>query len=186
MPAGSSTYTITVPIYVDEVKEDSEDLTVSLTDQFGNDPNYVVGPANQARIRIRANGDDLVPIITVEASSARVSEGGSATFTFRSTVESNEDLDLKVALGGSAVSGADFVKRPIHRFDYRGVLAHREIIVGAPDRHFPGLVGSVIGAPEGGGKARGVALEIGENPITALGPQTSDRALEMRLIVDRC
>jgi multidrug efflux pump subunit AcrA (membrane-fusion protein) len=110
MPAGSSKYTITVPIYVDEVKEDSEDLTVSLTDQFGNDPNYVVGPANQARIRIRANGDDLVPIITVEASSARVSEGGSATFTFRSTVESNEDLDLKVALGGSAVSGADFVK----------------------------------------------------------------------------
>lgn len=110
MPAGAATYTITVPIFVDEVKEDQEDLTVSLTDQFGNDPNYVVGPSNQARIRIRANGDDLIPLVTVEASSARVDEGGTASFTFRSTVESNEDLDLSVALGGSAVSGSDFAE----------------------------------------------------------------------------
>ena len=68
---------------------------------------------------------------------------------------------------------------------HNAVAAHAQIIVGAPDRYFPGLVGSVIGAPEGGGKARGVALKIGENTIAALGPQTRDRALEMRLIVDR-
>jgi len=109
-PAGASSHVITVPIFVDEVKEDQEDLTVSLTDQFGNDPNYVVGPSNQARIRIRANGDDLVPLITVEASSARVDEGGTASFTFRSTVESNEDLDLLVSIGGSVVSGSDFAE----------------------------------------------------------------------------
>ena len=109
-PAGASTHVITVPIFVDEVKEDQEDLTVSLTDQFGNDPNYVVGPSNQARIRIRANGDDLIPLVTVEAGSARVDEGGTASFTFRSTVESNEDLDLLVAIGGSVVSGSDFAE----------------------------------------------------------------------------
>jgi len=110
MPAGAATFTITVPIWVDEVKEDQEDLTVSLTDQFGNDPNYVVGPSNQARIRIRPNGDDLVPVITVDASSATVDEGGTATFTLRSTVESNEDLDLTLRLSGSAKSGSDYVE----------------------------------------------------------------------------
>ena len=65
------------------------------------------------------------------------------------------------------------------------MAAHAQIIIGTPDRHFPGLVGSVIRAPERGGKALGVALQIGENTIAALGPQTRDRAFEMRLIVDR-
>lgn len=109
MPAGQSTYTITVPIWVDDVKEDREDLTVSLTDQFGNDPNYIVGPANQVRIRILPNGDDLVSVVTVDASTDTLDEGGSVTFTFRTTVESNEDLDLQVALSGTAREGADIV-----------------------------------------------------------------------------
>lgn len=110
LAAGQATYSLTVPIFVDQVKEDREDLTVSLTDQFGNDPNYIVGPANQARIRIRANGDDLQPVVTVKASTAVVNEGATVTFTFDSTVESNEDLDLTVQIGGSATNGRDYVE----------------------------------------------------------------------------
>ncbi len=110
MPAGQTTATITVPVFVDQVREGDEEITVSLTDQFGNDPTYEVGPANQARIRIRANGDDLVPVITVKSSSAVVDEGGSVTFTFTSTVESNNDLDLVIALGGGAGNGNDYVE----------------------------------------------------------------------------
>ena len=107
-PAGATTYTITLPVWVDSVIEDREDINVSLTDQFGNDPNYVVGPQNEVRVRIRANGDDLVPVITLESSSAVVREGATVTFTFRSTVESNRDLDLTVVTGGSARSGSDY------------------------------------------------------------------------------
>lgn len=107
-PAGATTHTITLPVWVDSVIEDREDIDISLTDQFGNDPNYIVGPRNEARIRIRANGDDLVPVITVESSSALVREGGTVTFTFRSTVESNRDLDLTVVTSGSARSGNDY------------------------------------------------------------------------------
>lgn len=109
-PAGQTTVTITFPVYVDNVKENREDITVSLTDQFGNDPNYIVGPTNQARVKIRANGDDLVPVITVEASTGSAREGDQVTFTFRSTVESNQDLDLVVGLGGSATTGQDYTK----------------------------------------------------------------------------
>lgn len=107
-PAGATTHTITLPVWVDSVIEDREDIDISLTDQFGNDPNYIVGPRNEARIRIRANGDDLVPVVTVESSTALVREGGTVTFTFRSTVESNRDLDLTVVTGGSARSGNDY------------------------------------------------------------------------------
>lgn len=106
-PAGATTHTITLPVWVDSVIEDREDIDISLTDQFGNDPNYIVGPRNEARIRITANGDELIPVITVESSSALVREGGTVTFTFRSTVESNRDLDLTVVTGGSARSGND-------------------------------------------------------------------------------
>jgi multidrug efflux pump subunit AcrA (membrane-fusion protein) len=107
-PAGTTTYTITLPVWVDSVIEDREDINISLTDQFGNDPNYVVGPQNEVRVRIRANGDDLLPLITVEASSAVAQEGSTVTFTFRSTIESNQDLDVTVEASGSARSGADY------------------------------------------------------------------------------
>jgi multidrug efflux pump subunit AcrA (membrane-fusion protein) len=109
-PAGQTTYTLTIPVWVDSIIEDREDIDVSLTDQFGNDPNYVVGPQNEVRIRIRANGDDLVPVVTVEASTALTREGATVSFSFDSTIESNRDLDLTVVAGGSARSGLDFVE----------------------------------------------------------------------------
>jgi len=108
-PAGQTTFAVTLPVWVDDVIEDREDIDISLTDQFGNDPNYVVGPENEVRIRIRANGDDLVPAVTVEVSTALTQEGGTVTFTFDSTVESNRDLPLTVVAGGGARSGADYV-----------------------------------------------------------------------------
>ena len=109
-PSGQTSYSISVPVFVDDVKEDGEEIVVSLTDQFGNDPNYVVGPANQARVTILPNGDDLVPVITVTSNASVVREGGTVTFTFRSTVESNQPLDLVIALGGGATNGSDYVE----------------------------------------------------------------------------
>lgn len=107
-PAGQTSYQVQVPIFVDQVIEDEEQVVVSLTDQFGNDPTYEVGPANQVRIRINANGSDLMPVVTVRASDAVVSEGGTVTFTFTSTVESNLDIDLTIAVSGTAVNGDDY------------------------------------------------------------------------------
>lgn len=110
MEAGSSTHTIRIPVWVDTVREDDEEIIVSLTDQFGNDPTYVVGQTNQARITINANGQDLIPVLTVTSTSEEAAEGGVATFTFTSTVELNTDLDLRIALSGSATNGDDYVE----------------------------------------------------------------------------
>ena len=107
-PAGETEVTLSIQVFVDQVIEDEEQIVVSLTDQFGNDPVYVVGPSNESRVRINANGSDLVPLITVRASDLAIDEGSSVTFTFASTVESNEDIELAVAVSGSANNGDDY------------------------------------------------------------------------------
>lgn len=109
LPAGQTSVTFSTEIHVDNVIEDEEDLTVTLTEQFGTDPDYDVGPTNQVRTVIEANGSDLDPRLTVTASNQSVDEGGTVTFTVRTTVESNRDLDFEVALSGSSTGDMDYV-----------------------------------------------------------------------------
>lgn len=109
IPAGQTSVSFTVDVYVDNVIEDDEDITVALQDQFGNDPNYIVGATNQVRTIINANGGDLMPLLTVTASNETVDEGSNMTFTVRTTVESNRDIDFNVVLGGTATGDADYV-----------------------------------------------------------------------------
>ncbi len=109
LPAGQTSITFTVDIFVDNVIEDEEDLTVTLTEQFGTDPDYDVGPTNQARTVIESNGADLDPRLTVTASNQSLDEGGTVTFTVRTTVESNRDIDFEVLLSGTATGDADYV-----------------------------------------------------------------------------
>ena len=109
IPAGQTSVSFSVDLFVDNVIEDEEDLTVTLTEQFGTDPNYDVGPSNQVRTVIEANGSDLDPRLTVTASNQSVDEGNTVTFTVRTTVESNRDIDFNVALSGTATGDADYV-----------------------------------------------------------------------------
>lgn len=109
IPAGQTTVSFTVDLFVDNVIEDEEDLTVTLTEQFASDPNYDVGPSNIARTVIEANGSNLDPRLTVTASNQSVDEGNTVTFTVRTTVESNRDIDFNVRLGGTATGDADYV-----------------------------------------------------------------------------
>jgi multidrug efflux pump subunit AcrA (membrane-fusion protein) len=109
-PAGQTSFQITVDTFVDEVVEDDEEITVSLSDQFGNDPNYIVGPVNEATAVIRANGDELTPVLTLTADTDVIAEDGSATLTLESTVELNRDLDVSVSVVGSATPGRDYTE----------------------------------------------------------------------------
>lgn len=110
-PAGQTSVTIpAVQVFKDQVIESAEDITVTLTVQFGNDPNYIVGPTNQASVTIPANGSDLVPVLTVVADTSLIDEGKQVTFTVQSTVESNEDQTFTLAFGGDAQPGPDYVE----------------------------------------------------------------------------
>jgi hypothetical protein len=60
------------------------------------------------------------------------------------------------------------------------VLAHAEIIVGAPDHDIAGAVGAV---PFRAWKAAGMALKVGEYPIAALVVQFRQSFGEIGLII---
>ena len=88
------------------------------------------------------------------------------------------DMIMGVAadVAGAARAGADFVQRLLHRLDDGRVLAHAEIIVGAPD-------GDRLGAVMAGEAVRvGVgalgAQDIDEDAIAAFVVQPVDRRLE--------
>jgi hypothetical protein len=59
------------------------------------------------------------------------------------------------------------------------MLAHAQIVVGAPDGDFP-FPASVVGGP---GKLPGLALEIGEHPVTAFGTQCVEFRFEEIFVI---
>ncbi len=112
IPAGTTTASITRQIFTDSVIEDEEDLQISIGQQSfgGSNEAYTLGSTSAARVVIPANGSDLIRKLTIEASTDKVAEGRSVTFTVKTTVKSNQTLDFYVATAGVAVSGTDYVK----------------------------------------------------------------------------
>ena len=107
--AGELTTSFTSQVFVDNTIEDDEDIIVAMTTQFGNDPTYALGNTNQVRVVITANGSELRPLLTVKASSETISEGSSVTFTVRTSVKSNRDIQFNVTLSGNSSQDVDFL-----------------------------------------------------------------------------
>ena len=76
--------------------------------------------------------------------------------------------------------GAAFVDHPVHRFGYLGMLAHAEIIVGAPDRDLGGAVFHIAGSM---GIGASLAFDLGEHPVTALFPDRIQFAAKKCFII---
>ena len=68
-------------------------------------------------------------------------------------------------VAGAAGAGADAGRGLDHGADHFGVLAHAEIVVGAPDHD---IARPVRGMPHRMRKPARDPLEIGENPVTPL------------------
>ena len=79
-------------------------------------------------------------------------------------------LELHVIVGGAgdvagaAGAGAHLVDRLVHGGAHLRVLAHAEIVVGAPDRH---VADALFGEMVGGRIGPAAALQIGENAVAA-------------------
>src|ERR1700710_1094863 len=78
-------------------------------------------------------------------------------------------------VAGAARAGADACRGLDHGADHFGVLAHAEIIVGAPDHDIARAARAV---PHRMWKPAGNSLEIGENPVTPLIMQTIEGGAE--------
>ena len=85
-------------------------------------------------------------------------------------------------VAGAAGADADFCRGVAHRRDHVRMAAHAEIIVRAPDGD---VAGGGAPAPFGLGEGIGVAREIGEDAVAALGLQRADRGLEIAPVVHR-
>lgn len=112
IPTGATEVTITRNIFTDRVIEDEEDIQVSIQQQqFGNDStSYTIGNASSARVVIPENGENLTRTLSIQASAARVDEGGQLSFTVQSTIESNQPLDFYVSVSGTTTPGIDYVR----------------------------------------------------------------------------
>lgn len=110
IPAGQTSLQFCTDIFDDRIVEEDEDITVVIQVQFGNDPNFVVGPTDRATATI-VDDDTGTPVITISADSAKVNEGQGATFRLRSTLELNRGIDIFVRLGGSMTVEDDY--RPL-------------------------------------------------------------------------
>ena len=95
-------------------------------------------------------------------------------------------LELGVIMGiaadvaGSARAGADLVQRRLHRLDDGGMLAHAEIVVGAPDGD---RLGAVAAEAVGVGEAALGAKDVDEHAVAALVVKAVDRGSEDAVVV---
>src|ERR1700676_5481815 len=74
-------------------------------------------------------------------------------------------------------------RRGAHRFDYLGMLAHAEVVVRAPDDDIPLAARAV---PVRMRELSRLALQVGEDAITALTFQGINRRLKASFIVEHC
>jgi len=80
----------------------------------------------------------------------------------------------------AAGSGAAPLERDPHGRQHRRMLAHAEIIVGAPDRD---LAKAGLAAPGCAREGPGMALQIREHAIASFGPQARQGSIEEAFVV---
>ena len=89
-------------------------------------------------------------------------------------------MRIAADVAGAARSGADFVKRPLHRFHNGRVLTHAEVVVRAPDGDWLGAVAAEAM------RVREAALRaqnIDEHAIAALFMKALDRRFENAVVI---
>ncbi len=83
----------------------------------------------------------------------------------------------------AAGTGADIVQRFLHRLDHLGVLAHREVVVRAPngDRLRPVVMRETPSVRE----CPLVPQDVDEHPVASLGMQTLDSLVENLVVIHK-
>src|SRR5438045_6752731 len=85
-------------------------------------------------------------------------------------------------VAGAAGAGPATVDRGMHCRQYLGVLAHAEIVVGAPYRHLAAAVRVMVHRSR---EMPGSAFEIGKDAVASLAPQLTQLPLEKGLVIHR-
>src|SRR5271165_3976523 len=83
-------------------------------------------------------------------------------------------------IASAAGAGAATVNRGMHRGQHLRMLAHAEIIVGAPHRYLAAAALGVVHRPR---EMPGSAFEIGKDAVASLAPQLTELSLEKAFVI---
>ncbi len=111
-PAYATTLTLTLEVLTDDLDEDDETWTVSVTPGNGTGGNYGIAPINTMTVTIIDSTPDQIPVFSVQVDDRddTIEEGENAVFTIVADDELARDVKVHYALTGSAQEGDDYSK----------------------------------------------------------------------------
>lgn len=107
-PAGVGMAELVVTTLVDDDLEPDEDLEVSISQIFGDNPRYNVGGRSEATVTVTDPDVPDLPVLTLRADADSAGEGSSVGFTVETRVEVVEDIDVYFLVGGTVSENDDY------------------------------------------------------------------------------
>ncbi len=101
VPAGETSLSVQIPIVANNVVESDRVLVVALAPSSA----YRIGSPNTAAVTIES---EVMPKLTIAASTTTLAEGGSATFTITADQPPVNDTSVSYQVVGTAMAGTDY------------------------------------------------------------------------------
>lgn len=117
MSSGTQSASFDLRTLTDDVIESDEEIVVSVLTGTGGA--YQLGNRNKVRLIVRDIDAGSPRSVNVTTVSTDAEEGGVATFTLRTSTESDRDLPILVDFGGTATPEFDFVTPTSDQFVIR-------------------------------------------------------------------
>jgi len=110
--AGTGVAELVVTTLLDDDLEPDEDLDVTITQLFGDNPRYNVGGRSEATVTVTDPNVPDLPVLVLRADTDSVGENGNATFTVETQIEVVEDVDVYFVVGGTVTLDEDYSEPP--------------------------------------------------------------------------
>lgn len=118
----------------DDILEADEEIVISLVS--GISGAYQLGDRNKVRVTLRDVNPDGIRAVNITAAIGEVSEGGTATFTLRTSRRADRDLPVSVAFSGTAEQEFDYVTPTNDQFVIRAGTMSTDVVVRIRDDGF--------------------------------------------------
>lgn len=127
IPSGSQFASFDLSSLTDDVLESDEEIVISVL--AGTGGAYQLGNRNKVRVVLRDVDSGAARSVNITTVATEVDEGGIATFTLRTSAESDRDLPVIVQFAGTATPEFDFVTPTDDQFVIRAGTMSTDVSV---------------------------------------------------------
>ncbi|MEM9202904.1 MAG: Calx-beta domain-containing protein [Actinomycetota bacterium] len=114
-PAGAATFTLTLETLADDVDEDDEEWTITITPEqaVGEGINYNPAPLNTMTVTITDATPNEVPTfqLTVDSDDREIDEGAGANYTITADRELGRAVEVRYSITGTATDDDDYAEQ---------------------------------------------------------------------------